>query len=679
MSMMLRRGSVNNFSTPHRPLAPLESTPMKHFKTSLAWALTLCLALGAYTRSAYAGPPETAQPILAVGDVAVGMKGYGMTVFHGTQIEPFNVEVVSINANETPGMAVIWVRCSDERMISTGPVQGMSGSPIYLWDEPGEHELGQGGKLIGAFAFGYGDTNECIVGVQPIEHMRAVGQRATAEDRPELAGVAPAGSGYALMSRLQQVANDQALSPLTRARQDLLTDLYRGLTPDGDRRLAELPMRGTSQTGRPMRMMVPMAVASPELAALLSPTLTPLGIQPFAADPSSLGGPPPKGFETESVELEPGSALVVPFAWGDADLMGIGTVTDVLPDGTVLGFGHAMDGVGVTAVPMATGYVHFIVSLNTISYKRGGTLAIAGSIVQDEQAAVAGIDDKQFTSAPVKVTVNIEGQPSREYNYEVLNHPTLTPQITAAVIAQSATAVQGAPARNTMSYRATAKFTGGHELTINSADLNAGGMGAAADMVQLVGSITQNPFEKIELESIDVEIDIDYGIDGWQISSLRLDRPTAAPGEEVTAIIELMGVQEQPVTRTFTFTVPDDAPEGEQQIMIGDAATYTQFALASRPFLSQLDSVDDLVQVYQELFNTSPRKLYVVMPTTRTGVALNGQALSQLPGSRAAVLAGNNPTAQPYQTLVTESFDLQRILVGGQQVKLTIRRPRGAR
>src|SRR5690606_11556001 len=136
--------------------------------------------------------------------------------------------------------------------------------------------------------------------------------------------------------------------------------------------------------------------------------------------------------DTEHVELEPGAALVVPFAWGDADLMGIGTVTDVLPDGTVLGFGHAMDGIGVTAVPMATGYVHFIVSLRTISYKRGGTLAIAGTLVQDEATAVAGVDAKQFTAAPVKVTVNIEGQPSREYNYQVLNHPTMTPQIAAA-------------------------------------------------------------------------------------------------------------------------------------------------------------------------------------------------------------------------------------------------------
>ncbi|MEM9021073.1 MAG: hypothetical protein AAGC44_10955 [Planctomycetota bacterium] len=646
---------------------------------------TTGLVLVGLSLAASAGPPEKAQPILTIDQVRVGMKGYGLTVFHGTQIEPFNVEVVSINANETPGMAVIWVRCPDERMVFTGPVQGMSGSPIYLWDEDEEHTLGEGGKLIGAFAFGYGDTNDCIIGVQPIEQMRAVGRRATAEDRPEMASLAPAGSGYKLMAELFQVAEANALSPLTRARLDMMTRLYREITPANARRagaLALLKQPGGSNLTldrQDLRMLMPLGVASPEIAAVLSPTLEPMGIKPFATDPTALGGPPPQGIETESVQLEPGSALVVPFAWGDADLMGIGTVTDVLPDGTVLGFGHAMDGVGVTAMPMATGYVHFIVSLRTISYKRGGTLEMAGTLVQDEQAAVAGVEGEQFTSAPVKVVVNIEGQPSRTYDYQVLNHPSLTPQIAAAVIVQSATTVQETPARSTMSYTAKATFSGDRELTLDSADLNTGGMGAATDMVQLIGAITQNPFEKVTLEGLEVEIDIDYGMEAWQINSVRLDRATAAPGETVNAIVEFMGLEEQPFTRSYPIRIPDDAAEGEQQIVVGDAATYTQFSLAARPYLAQVDSVDDLLAVYRELLSISPRKLYTMVPTKRAGIALDGQPLPNLPGSRAALLASANPGAVAFQTPAVENFDTERLIVGGAQVKLTIQRPRGGR
>ena len=35
-------------------------------------------------------------PIMPVDDVRVGMKGYGLTVFAGTKIEPFPVEVISV-------------------------------------------------------------------------------------------------------------------------------------------------------------------------------------------------------------------------------------------------------------------------------------------------------------------------------------------------------------------------------------------------------------------------------------------------------------------------------------------------------------------------------------------------------------------------------------------------------
>src|SRR5690606_37098166 len=70
------------------------------------------------------------------------------------------------------------IRSNDPRLEHSGPVQGMSGSPIYLWELGEEKQLGEGGRLIGAFAFGYAMIKECLAGVQPIELMRQVGERA---------------------------------------------------------------------------------------------------------------------------------------------------------------------------------------------------------------------------------------------------------------------------------------------------------------------------------------------------------------------------------------------------------------------------------------------------------------------------------------------------------------------
>ena len=207
---------------------------LKTVQCSLVLTVMAAL-LSAMAPAAWAAPPKEAQPIFKVDEVEVGMKGYGMTVFHGTEIEPFAVEVVTINANETPNRAVIWARCTDERMINTGPVQGMSGSPVYLWAEGEEQVLGKGGKLIGAFAFGYANTNECVIGIQPIEYMREVGERATMDDRPSLSLKAAPGAGLSLMTRLHETSKTMEVPELTRARLAAVREMYEAITPKQQR------------------------------------------------------------------------------------------------------------------------------------------------------------------------------------------------------------------------------------------------------------------------------------------------------------------------------------------------------------------------------------------------------------------------------------------------------------
>ena len=148
--------------------------PPRRFHVGLALLSLIFPILGLTTEARAQGVivPEQPTPIMPLADIRVGMKGYGRTVFQGTRIEPFNVEVISVVPNSSPKRSVIWIRCGDPRMVESGPVQGMSGSPIYLWDEDEPHELNKGGRLIGAFAFGFTESKQCLVGVQPIEYMR---------------------------------------------------------------------------------------------------------------------------------------------------------------------------------------------------------------------------------------------------------------------------------------------------------------------------------------------------------------------------------------------------------------------------------------------------------------------------------------------------------------------------
>src|SRR5215207_5365201 len=102
---------------------------------------------------------------MKINEIRPGMKGYGLSVFMGTKIERFDVEVLSILKDFNPKYDVILVRLAGANLEHTGSIAGMSGSPIYLKDDQGRE------RMAGAFAYGWPLMKEPLAGVQPIQYM----------------------------------------------------------------------------------------------------------------------------------------------------------------------------------------------------------------------------------------------------------------------------------------------------------------------------------------------------------------------------------------------------------------------------------------------------------------------------------------------------------------------------
>ncbi|MBI4576448.1 MAG: hypothetical protein HY722_09325 [Planctomycetes bacterium] len=103
---------------------------------------------------------QSAPATIPVDEVRPGMRGHGLTVFQGTAIERFQVEVVDVIPNYFPSQDLILIRCAGHGLEESGIVSGMSGSPIYLED-----------RLAGALAYGWNFSRDPIAGVTPIDDM----------------------------------------------------------------------------------------------------------------------------------------------------------------------------------------------------------------------------------------------------------------------------------------------------------------------------------------------------------------------------------------------------------------------------------------------------------------------------------------------------------------------------
>ena len=304
-----------------------------------------------------------------------------------------------------------------------------------------------------------------------------------------------------------------------------------------------------------------MSVGSAEAARWLAPALAPAGLAVRSGGnaaargtgPLIAGTPPSNVPHAADVKLEPGSVISIPLAWGDLDLNASGTVTEVRPDGTVLAFGHAMNAVGDTRLPVATGYTHFVVSRTSISFKQSGSIGLVGTLVRDEQSAVAarplrpgedGEDLAAFDAAPVAVHIEMPGQPARDYDFMVVDDPSMTGGVLAAVVIQALTAVQDLPVEHTLRVKGTLKFSGDRTLPLDAEMPQGGARGIAFNILPYVNAMMQNNFASLELEGADLSVVVEEGIRELVVQSATLDRANAHPGDTVTVAVALSRYQQ---------------------------------------------------------------------------------------------------------------------------------------
>lgn len=175
---------------------------------------------------------NAAPAILPLKDVRAGQRGFGRTVFSGTRVEEFQVEILGVLENVAPRQSIILARLSGGPLAKTGVMQGMSGSPVYI-----------NGKLIGAVALAFPYATDPIAGIRPIEEMLRVEPDAGV---PATRTVARAGFG-SNSARLEEIATPVSFSGFTEATLEHFGAELRKLGLD--------PRQGVSGGGRPAEKM----------------------------------------------------------------------------------------------------------------------------------------------------------------------------------------------------------------------------------------------------------------------------------------------------------------------------------------------------------------------------------------------------------------------------------------
>jgi hypothetical protein len=623
-------------------------------------AALLLAALGAPARVQAAGPA-----IMPPADVQRGMKGYGLTVLSGTRPERFEFEVVGRLPNYFPKGDMVIIRLSGPVIDEAGVFAGMSGSPVYI-----------DGKLLGAVAYGWSYCKVPLAGVTPAVDMmtvRGIEQRSPADakehvrrtrqqDSRRLAELMTSASYFDLAPAVRQAAARLIVPPVAAALEPAggCPAAPPGLLPAGvDPTIRPLPVPlsiGGGMAGDPMLMsmldgsgFIPVHAAATSVAAATA-----------AAQPPDAA-------------LEPGATVGVGFILGDMDVSGVGTLT-WSDEEHALAFGHPMFGLGEADYPFVVGEVQAVVPLLSNSFKLVSSGKVIGRLVQDRETAVLARLGEEPPLFPCKV--RIRGAVDEDYNYQIAGYWQTAPMLAYIALYYSSVRWLGEGQPCTLDARAEIRLKGRDEpLVFEGAYNDTSPLSPALDLVALpMDALLLNPYQEVEVESVDYEVAVKPGYEYAAIMGARADRTRVEPGGRVTIYVRLKQYRGEEVTRTLTLDVPETArPGSELQILVCDAYTNRMIERGLDPGFYAPTSFEGLVA---GLTRPQPNRDLVMRASVMDeGLRYDGAAMPALPSSVRSVMEQNDVSGRS-DSLVTDivrRFETPWVIEGGLVLSLTVK------
>ncbi len=571
---------------------------------------------------------------ISIDEIRPGMKAYCRTVYDGTKVEKFDMEVVSVMRDFIPGRDLILIKGTDERLTYTGPVAGCSGSPVYINE-----------RLAGALALavGWPFSKDALYGATPIEEMLAVTDT-----------YGTSSSGNEDRDHRPALAFDFS-KPLDLAEIDKLLRAEYSSSFNEPAGFAWLP--------------VPLITSLPgHVTEQLADYIEPFGLMAVAG--VSGGG------ATESIEeikLAPGASLAVPLSIGDIKITAMGTVTEVI-DEKLYGLGHGFLGYGPVDLPLATGYINTVVASNYRSFKLGDAMKIVGALKSDEATGVYGEIGAKAEMIPVRLSIERYNDQRRILNCRLANNIKLTPLLVRMILRGTALMKGSLPPDHLMEYKMAIKIEGQKDITFENLSTAKGLNELLVECVVPVGLLLNNPFQRARIQDIDVDIRIvDKNILA-RIWSVDLSETHVKAGETVEVSVITESFLAQKKRYTFDFKIPQSVEPGQYNLIIGGASAYEGFLKTAAPYRLIIRNLPSIIEVLNDVLNIRRDKLYSFLALPAAGVTIEDAILPDLPTSKALVLQDTKRTLKlmPYTPWIEKQMDLGTVIIDKEVVRITV-------
>lgn len=586
--------------------------------TKLRWFVIPLVAIvcGAMAAAATFDP----KTMMDVGEVQRGAKAVGRTVFAGTEISEFSLQIIDVMHQANLGTDMILARVLDGPVVArqSGIIGGMSGSPVYI-----------NGRLIGAIAWGWGFAKEPIAGITPI--------------RPML-------EALDMMEDKAAATPEDSLNGRWTASQPFTVG---GKSYDG----AQVTLAGTKVAANVLPLR---AVSTPincsgmgeRAMAFLKGKLERYGIEPMAG-----GG---QKADPVPVELVPGAAVGVRFMEGDLDMTGIGTVTYRSGD-RLLAFGHPMMQLGKVNLPLSSAWINDFMPSYQRSNKMGSGMLDVGALRADIPWAIGGQLGVKAPLIPARIEIVDKSRNyMRTFNIKVMRHPGLTAAVLGAGIASALEATYNPD--HTATIRTEFSIKGEHGASLGYANqyylvgspVDAG----TADIMGVLSFLEMNRWDPQQVSELVYRAEITGRDESLVIEKVFTEETVAKAGKPLHVHVLLRPAGGEVIERVLTVKMPLNLPKGTVRIGVSGGDDVMYFRSRFGTMTPNFDNLKSALRYLEHLEQN--RQLCVLVGLPSDGVNVGSSTLMSLPASITSVLEKSSRTdveRGKEELLATEQMD----------------------
>ncbi len=526
---------------------------------SLFLKVLMVISLFVFLSFGVAFNAETESDFMTLSQIKKGAEGIGKTVVSGTRISDFQVKVVGII--DEPGYLndFIIIRSSGEAIKKSGGIsQGMSGSPIYIddkligalsraaqWSSDPENPIGLVTPIFTMLKLLKGENQE-EVEVRKVQREQNQTVKAAFE---EMYGVSKV--HFSNSPPLERGIFSHENSVVVYSLQSSV--MVNGL---GDRSFSALK-DGLNLSNYPL-VYHPLKEITKDTSSRLSEGFSQYSvIFHQVSDGVQIG--------QESLDLQAGSPFGVALTKGDISIGALGTVT-YREGNNILGFGHSFLLNGSSDFFLTQAYVFDTVKNLKASYKLATITGQVGSLTEDRAQGVLGEIGAETDTLDMDLEItDLDANSTDSLMVNAVKEPQLVGNLTLSVVLEAIdrSLKRIGPGTVRLDYTMTGdglpKELSRTDTFFSTQDV---AILPSLQLAVLTDALANNPFKKVNLTGLEVEMGITEDINYGRVFSLKSGDLTYQAGDSIVYQVRINNYRNDMTTETGILPLPQGLKPG---------------------------------------------------------------------------------------------------------------------